>query len=344
VTQADRSHDERFVRQVQFAPLGRAGQARVREARVLLVGCGALGGVIAQTLTRCGVGQLVLVDRDIVEPSNLARQVLFDDADARDAALKVEAAERRLRQIGGPTRVTAHAEHVDASNLADLAQGCQLIVDGTDNLGTRYLINDYAVAHDVPWIYGGVVGGAGLIAAFRPNESACLRCVFPEPPPPGTLPTCETAGVILPAVSAIAAFQSGLALRVLASPEQLAHNLTELDVWNGTTRTLNVERDPNCPTCGRREFDWLEADHGDRAVVLCGRNTVQVAGNGRRLDLSALAQELDGVVHDVRLRGPMLSFSDAEHRFTLFGDGRALIQGTIEPERALALYERFISS
>ena len=340
MTQADR----RFERQERFASLGAEGQARLEASRCLLVGCGALGGVIAQSLTRAGVGTLVLVDRDVVEVTNLPRQVLFEDRHAEEGTLKVEAALETLGRIGGPTRFEAHADHLDADNIEDLAEGCDLILDGTDNLGTRYLVNDYAVEAGVPWIYGGVVGSGGLVMSVLPGDGPCLRCVFPDPPPAGALPTCETAGVILPAVAAVASLQAGLALRLLAKPEELEPALIEIDVWTGETRRMRAKRRAGCPCCEAREFPFLDEPLARPATILCGRNTVQVRGRKPAPDPRAVAQALAGIARDVRFAGPILRFEVEEYCVTLFEDGRALIEGTDEIERALAVYDRYIGS
>lgn len=336
----------RFDRQTRFTPLGPQGQARLAESRVLLVGCGALGGVLAQNLVRSGVGELVLVDRDIVEISNLPRQVLFEDRHAAEGTLKVEAAEESLARIGGPTRFEAHAAHLDADNLEDLAIGCDLILDGTDNLGTRYLVNDFAIESGVPWIYGGVVGSGGLVMAVLPERGPCLRCLFPEPPPTASLPTCDTAGVLLPAVATIASLQSGLALRLLVegSSTQLETALLEVDVWSGELRRLKLARQPQCPCCGDREFPFLHEPLGRRATILCGRNAVQVRGRKPAPDLARVAAAIDGLASDVRWAGPILRFALDQHRITLFEDGRALIEGTDDIDRALALYDRYVGS
>jgi len=338
----------RFERQVRFAPLGTQGQARLQEARVLLVGCGALGGVLAQILTRSGVGRLVLVDRDVVEETNLPRQVLFEDRHAREGTLKVEAAHEALERIGGPTRFERHAEHLDPDNVGELAEGCELILDGTDNLGTRYLLNDYCVENGVPWIYGGVVGSGGLVLPILPGVGPCLRCLFPEPPPTGSLPTCDTAGVLLPAVAAVASVQAGHALRILAAdPTDGAPPptpLIEIDVWSGETRTLRVARQATCPCCVMREFPHLHEPPGRRATILCGRNTVQVRGRKPAPDLQRVAAALEGIADSLRFAGPILRFTIDEHTVTLFADGRALVEGTDEIDRALALYDRYIGS
>jgi molybdopterin-synthase adenylyltransferase len=338
------SSESRFERQARFAPLGESGQARLEEARVLLVGCGALGGVLAQSLTRAGIGQLILVDRDVVEITNLPRQVLFEDRHAREGTPKVEAALETLERIGGPTRIEAHALHLDADHLVTLAQGCDLVLDGTDNLATRYLINDYCVREGVPWIYGGVVGAAGLVLAVRPGIGPCMRCVFPEVPPSGALPTCDTAGVILPAVGAIASMQAGLAMRLLADPDKFEPALVELDVWHGDVRRIAIPRADACPCCVGRNFPFLEAPAANTAVSLCGRNTVQVRARGERPDLDRLTERLKSTAQDVQRTGPLLRFAADGFRMTVFPDGRALVEGTEDIDRARAVYDRWIGS
>ena len=351
MTSPSEPHDrpsKRFDQQVRFAPLGSAGQSRIEGSRVLLVGCGALGGVLAQSLTRAGVGELVLVDRDIVEESNLARQVLFEDSHARAASLKVEAARETLSRIGGPTRFECHAQHLDADTIEELAEGCDLVLDGTDNLGTRYLVNDYCVSNDVPWVYGGVVGSGGLVLAVVPGRGPCLRCVFDRPPPTGSLPTCDTAGVILPAVGAIASLQAGLAMRLLAegpaAAKPLKPALLEIDVWSGALRRLEIARQEGCTWCGERDVTWLEEPMGRRATILCGRNAVQVRGLSSRPDLDRLATVLGSLARSLKRAGPILRAEIDEYTLTVFEDGRALIEGTDDIDRAIALYDRYIGS
>jgi molybdopterin/thiamine biosynthesis adenylyltransferase len=344
------SIERRFDRQIRFAPLGAEGQERLQEAHVLLVGCGALGGVLAQSLARAGVGTLVLVDRDVVEETNLPRQVLFDERHAREGVLKVEAARESLSRLGGPTRLLCHAEHLDADNLEELAAGASLLLDGTDNLGTRYLLNDWCVEQGVPWIYGGVVGSGGLVLPVLPGSGPCLRCLFPEPAPAGVLDTCETAGVLLPAVAAVASLQAGLALRLLAdggAPGRrpaLEPALLEVDVWSGELRRLPLARQPDCPCCGARQFPFLHEPAGRPATILCGRNAVQVRGRGAPPDLDRVARALEGLARELRRAGPILRFEVDAHRVTLFPDGRALIEGTSDIERALAVYDRYIGT
>ena len=335
---------QRFDRQVRFAPLGREGQGNLVSARVLVVGCGALGGVLAQALFRAGVGELVLVDRDVVELSNLPRQVLFDERHAREGTPKALAARETLERSGGPTAVRAHVLHLDARNLELVAEDVDLVLDGTDNLETRYLVNDFCVERGIPWVYAGVVGSAGLVLPIVPGRSACLACLFPEPPPEGTLATCDSAGVLFPAVGAVASFAAGLGLRLIARPESgFEPALIELDTWNGEVRRLSAPRDQACRACARREFVYLHRPGGE-AISLCGRNTVQIPARGTRRGLTGLAQRLPPAASEVSLRAELLRFAFEGCRISVFPDGRALVEGTSDVARAAALYERALGA
>ncbi len=335
--------DSRFDRQVRFAPLGPAGQKRLSEASVFVLGAGALGGVLAQALTRSGVGRLVIVDRDSVEWSNLPRQILFEDRHAEESALKAFAAKESLDRMGGPTQVEAHAAHVDAENLLALSQGCDLLMDGSDNMETRYLLNDLAVQQGTPWVYAGVVGGGGLVLPILPGKGPCLRCLFPEPPPSGSLETCDTTGVLMPAVGAVASLAAGMGLRMLVDPESITPRLMEIEAWHGESRSLKVPRNPDCPACGLRKFPFLEAPITERTLTMCGRNTVQVRGRGDKLDLQKIAQRLSALASEITPMGPMLRATLDGYRITLFQDGRALIEGTQDKGKALALYDRYLA-
>lgn len=339
--------EDRFARQTRFAPLGREGQDALGQSTVLIVGCGALGGVLAQWLCRAGVGRLRLVDRDIVEETNLPRQVLFGARHAAEGTPKAHAAAEALAAIGGPTVVEPHALHLDAAVLRELGSDVDLILDGTDNMATRYLINDHSVSTGIPWVYGGVVSGSGVVLPVVPRQGGpCLRCLFRDPPPPGTLPTCDTAGVIGPAVGAVASMEAGLALRLLAGREPLEPALIELDAWNGEARRLRIPRDPGCPCCGERSFPFLEDAEVTGAVSLCGRNTVQVlpAHGAPRPDADALARSLRSANTEVQQVGPLVRFSADGCRFTLFPDGRTLVEGTEDTGRAQALVARWIGA
>ncbi len=335
---------KRFDRQVRFAPLGAAGQEKLESSRVLLVGCGALGGVLAQSLTRAGVGQLVLVDRDVVELTNLPRQVLFDEQHAAAGTPKALAARETLSRIGGPTAIESHAAHLDAGNLEQLAGPADLILDGTDNLETRYLLNDYAILRGIPWVYAGVVGGAGLVLPVRPGEGACLRCIFPDPPPPGSLPTCDSAGVILPAVGLVASMAAGLGLHLLVEPESVQAALIELDAWSGVVRRLPAPRDSDCPACAQGKLSFWHDGAGRKAEVLCGRNTVQIPPSQRSPDLALVADRLEGVATKILRAEVLVRFEVDGLTVTLFRDGRALVEGTEELERARSAYDRYVGN
>jgi len=345
------AQDARFTRQRAFAPLGAAGQERLLRARVLIVGLGALGSHAAQSLARAGVGELVLADRDLVEPSNLARQVLYEPRHAQARVPKVEAAAEMLERLGGPTRIEPHALHVDAENLPRLAHECALVLDGTDNLATRYLLNDHAVERGQPWIHAAAVGSQARALAIVPGEGPCLCCLFPDPPPPEALPSCESAGVLEPAAAAAAALQCGLALRLLggapagsAEHEPLRPALLALDVWSGALSKLAVWRDEACRCCGAREFRYLEAGAQREPVVLCGRNAVQIPGRGRALELESLAARLEQSALRPERLGALVRFEAEGARFTVFADGRALIEGTDDASRARTLYERWVGA
>lgn len=337
-------HSRRFARQTRFAPLGVGGQERLAHSRALIVGCGALGGSVAQSLARSGVGELVLVDRDVVDVTNLPRQVLFEDRHAASGTPKVEAAREALARIGGPTRIVVHAVHVDAGNIEDLVDRADVVIDGTDNVATRYLLNDCCVARGQAWIYGGVVGSGGVCLAVLPGRGPCLRCVFPDPPPASSLPTCESAGVIQPAVALVAAMQAGLALRILSGDRDFEPRLCQLDAWTGSARELRVARDASCPCCGAGQFPFLSRPRVEDALALCGRNAVQVRGLAAAPDLAQLARALEGVAHGIQQLDILLRFEVESQRITVFRDGRALIEGTSDLGRARALYDRYVAS
>jgi adenylyltransferase/sulfurtransferase len=337
---------DRYSRQVRFPGIGPEGQERIRASKVVLVGCGALGTHLADHLVRGGVGELVVVDRDYVEPSNLQRQVLFDEEDAAAGLPKAIAAARKLSRINSDVRVNAVAEDLGPWNAARLLGHPDLLLDGTDNFATRYLVNDYSVKEGVPWIYGACVGASGLVFPVLPREGACLRCVFPAPPPAEITPTCETAGVIAPIVAAVAAVQAAEAFKLLSGKKELVSRaLTVLDLWESSFRTMNVPREPqaDCPTCAGR-FEFLEGSGESEAVKLCGRTSVQVSPPpGATLDLPTLAARLRPTCR-VDVQPFMLRFEAEGVRFTVFPGGRAILQGTDDPVRARAIYARYVGS
>jgi molybdopterin-synthase adenylyltransferase len=337
----------RFARQVAFQPLGPAGQRRLENARVAVVGVGALGGATALALCRAGIGHLRLIDRDLVEESNLPRQLLFEQRHAQERTPKALAAQETLSRIGGPTQLEARCLHLAAAELSACLDDIDLVVDGTDNVATRYLLNDWCVRQSRPWIYGGVVGSEARALLIVPGRSACLRCLFPEPPAPGQLATCDSSGVLGPAVMVAGGWQAALALRYLAREHEQeqpgAGELLACDVWQPSARIHALARDPECPCCGQRRFEFLERSEHERPLGLCGRNAVQVPGRGQVPDFERLARRLEsGGAGQLKRTGSLLRFEQEGLRFTVFPDGRCLVEGTQDLARAEALCQRLL--
>ena len=334
---------DRYSRQTRFAPLGAEGQERLGRSTAVIVGCGALGTMQATLLARAGVGTLRLVDRDYVEVSNLQRQVLFTEADAEAGMPKAEAARRHLLAANSGIAIEARISDLDAANAEELLGGADAILDGTDNFETRMLINDFAVREGVPWIYGAAVSGYGIAMPVLPGDSACFRCVYPEPPV-GAQPTCETAGVLGPVTSLIGSIQAMEAIKVLSGRAgSVRRKIFMADLWAGPVREISMPpRDADCQTCGRREFVYLE-NKRRAPVSLCGRNAVQIHERIRPLDLVALAGRLAGL-GTVRANEFALRFNDGEHEVTVFPDGRAIIKGTTDPGVARSVYSRYLGN
>jgi adenylyltransferase/sulfurtransferase len=334
----DASERERYSRQILFPPIGERGQEALLQAHVAIVGCGALGSFQAAALARAGVGHLTIIDRDYIEPSNLHRQWLFEEADAAEGLPKAVAAEHRLGRINSRVRVRGVVADLTPSNAEELFADAVLILDGTDNFETRYLLNDFSVSRGIPWVYGAAVAGYGVSMPVIPGHTACLRCVYPDPPG-GAQPTCETAGVLNAIVSAVASLQVADALRILVTGAA-ASRITTLDVWEGGIRQVREpERDPGCPCCARREFPFLDRRELGPAS-LCGRNAVQIRGE-RQVDLAALGQRL-AALGEVRANEYALRFVIAPHEMTVFPDGRAIIKGTSDTGVARSLYSRYL--
>lgn len=340
---------DRYSRQIRFAGIGRAGQEKLSAARVLLIGCGALGTVLADTLVRAGVGKLRIVDRDFVDLSNLQRQVLFDEQDVAEHFPKAIVAASKLARINSQVVLEPHVADVDWRSIRSLARDIDLILDGTDNFETRFLVNDVSLETGIPWVYAGVVGSHGQTMAIFPNQSACLRCVIESPPDPGASETCDTAGVIAPAVHLVTALQAATALKILSGQSQLVQpQLTIVDVWEGTLRQMNLaglrERG-HCPACGpQRRRDWLEGGQTSQSTILCGRNSVQISpAEPTAISLDALAQTLTPL-GQVSKNPFLLRFTPqgGVMQLTVFRDGRAIIQGTEEIPIAKGLYARYI--
>lgn len=337
----------RYHRQYLIPQIREEGQKKLCASRAVILGCGALGSILANHLGRAGVGQLRLVDRDFIELNNLQRQVLFDEQDIADNLPKAVAAARKLAKINSQIRVEPVVADINYSNIEGLIEGADLVLDGMDNFESRFVINDACVKHGIPWVYGGCIGTHGITMVIIPGKTPCLRCVFETAPPPELSPTCDTAGVLGPAVNVIAALQAMEALKFLSgNREALDKTLYSYDVWTRESKALKVEglhQRVDCPTCRRRNFEYLSGEKGSRSVSLCGRNAVQITmDRGLKLDFAALAEKL-GAVGEVKHNAFLLKAKIGPHEITLFPDGRAIIQGTHDITLARNLYSKYVS-
>ena len=338
--------EERYSRQILFTGIGKEGQRRLSESRALLVGCGALGSAHAEALARAGVGKLRIVDRDFVEASNLQRQTMFTERDAVERTPKAVAAANHIREINSEIEVEAEITDVNHSNIERLINDCAVVLDGTDNFATRYLINDACVKHGCNWIYGAAVGSYGVTMTIRPHQTPCLRCVFEEAPPAASAPTCDTAGVIMPIISVVAAVQVSEALKLLTGDLAALHgSLMQFDVWRNEWRKINPGPPaPDCPTCALGKFETLQAVSGDFAAVMCGRNAVQISpSQPTQVDFKALAERLRGA-GEVKFNDYLLRFRTGEFELTVFQDARSIIRGTDEMTTARSLYAKYIGN
>ncbi|MBK9164079.1 MAG: ThiF family adenylyltransferase [Acidobacteria bacterium] len=336
--------DERYSRQILFREIGSEGQERLLASRVLIVGCGALGASHAEMLSRAGVGNLRIVDRDFVEFTNLQRQTLFSESDAAERLPKAIAAKRRIAEINSEIEVEAIVADVNNSNIESLIAGCDIILDGTDNFQVRYLVNDACVKHELPWIYGAAVSSYGTTMTIRPGETPCLRCIFEEMPDAGSAPTCDTAGVIMPIIASISAIQVAEAVKVLVGDTSSLHSsLVQIDLWANDWRKIKLAgANEDCICCVGREFEFLDAEAQEFAAVLCGRDAVQIAPpRPTELDLPTLAQRL-AALGEVKQNEYLLRLNIEDKEMTIFRDGRAIIKGTDDISVARILYARFV--
>jgi adenylyltransferase/sulfurtransferase len=357
----------RYHRQMLLPGFGEDGQHRLLGSTAAVIGCGALGSMVADLLARAGVGHLVIVDRDLIELTNLQRQVLFDEQDVADAIPKAEAAKRRLARVNSQVRVTSIVDDLNHDNIEHHVQGADVLVDGLDNFETRYLVNDYAVAHGLPYIYGGAVGTVGAAFAILPHTlrgdapweagaglaTPCLRCLFEEPPPPGMNPTCDTAGVLASAVATIASFEVAETLKVLTGNfERVCRTLLNIDLWNNTVfelKVANAYEQGDCPCCKHRRFDYLEGRLGSGTTTLCGREAVQLTHkqSSATLDLDEIGARLRR--HGKVASSPFMlraSITDNGKAYVLsvFPDGRAIVHGTAEASVARSVYAKYVGA
>lgn len=342
----NRNPSDRYSRQVLFAGIGGEGQQRLANSRALIIGCGALGSAQAEALARAGAGKLRIVDRDFVEFSNLQRQTMFTESDAAERLPKAIAAADHLRDINSDIEVEPEIADANHSNVERLIQDCDVVIDGTDNFATRYLINDACVKHGVNWIYGAAVGSYGVTMTIQPGVTPCLRCVFPETPAAASAPTCDTAGVIMPIISIVAAVQVSEALKLLTGNKADLHgSLMQFDVWRNQWRSISIGPPAqNCPTCSLGKFETLQPESAEFATVLCGRQAVQVSpAHPMRVDLNQLSERL-APAGEVKGNDYLLRFRTGEFEMTIFQDARSIIRGTDDISTARSLYAKFIGN
>jgi molybdopterin/thiamine biosynthesis adenylyltransferase len=335
---------EKYSRQILFAGIGEAGQEKLLSASAVLIGCGALGTVIANLLVRAGIGRLRIIDRDFVEPSNLQRQSLFEESDARDSLPKAIAAGRRLGAINSSVQVEGVVADLTSQNAQELLSNFPLILDGTDNFETRLLVNDTALSVDAPWIYAAAVGSYGVTMTIRPGQTACLACLLDKGDRLSEA-TCDTAGVLGSAASAIGSIAAAEATKLLAEKYDALHGrLVSCDVWSGRFQSIRVARNRECRACARREFCYLEGQ-AQPHITLCGRDSVQIHERSRRIDLGELGRRLTtAAAHDVRSNDFLLRCRLSLYELTVFADGRAIVKGTQDPAVARSIYARYISA
>lgn len=337
---------EKYSRQILFAGLGETGQERLLNAGAAVVGCGALGTVAANLLARSGVGRLRIIDRDFVELSNLQRQTLFEESDAREALPKAVAAERRLRAINSGISIEGIVADLTPQNAAELLSGFQAILDATDNFETRLLLNDAAVSLNIPWVYAAAVGSYGATMTILPGKTPCLACLLEgkESAIPSAEATCDTVGVLNASVGVIASIEAAEGMKLLAGKEEALHGkLLSCDVWSGKFQSIRVARNPDCRACVQHDFTFLQGE-AQPHITMCGRDSVQIHERNRRLNLGELGRRLAAFTSEVRNNEFLVRFRVAPYEVTVFADGRAIIKGTKDPAVARSLYARYIGA
>jgi adenylyltransferase/sulfurtransferase len=343
--QANSKFEERYSRQILFRGIGAEGQRRLAAGRIAIVGCGATGSALAQLLARAGVGKLRIIDRDYVEASNLQRQSLFDEADASESTPKAIAAARKIAGFNSEVEVEARVEDVVPENIEAILEGMDVVLDGTDNFETRYLVNDYAVKASLPWIYAAAVGSYGVTLNVSPAKTACLACIFPDTPQ-GMVETCETSGVLNTAVHVVASIAATEALKLLVGGEaleKLRKTLWSFDVWTNEHAEIAAGKPRvGCQACGERDFVHL-AGEGRPHITMCGRNSVQIHERARPIDFAEMQRRLQSL-GQVRHNEFVLKFWREPYEMTLFPDGRAIIKGTTDTGVARSLYARYVGS
>ncbi|MDG2469211.1 MAG: ThiF family adenylyltransferase [Pirellulaceae bacterium] len=337
----------RYIRQIRFPGMGESAQRKLQESRVLLVGCGALGSVIANTLVRAGIGLIRIVDRDYLELNNLQRQVLYDESDVEGGLPKAVVAAEKLRAINSDVVIEPVVADVTFENVEGLATDVDLLMDGTDNFEIRFLLNDVSQKHEIPWVYGGCLGADGQTMTIVPGKTPCLACLMSEgPPSPGSTPTCDSAGILGPIINIIASLQCTEAIKILSgNGEQISRCLNVVEVWDNRFRQLSLDslQEQDCPVCKNGVYEFLNGGRGSQSAVLCGRNSVQLSFAGETLDLEALESELEKM-GKVQRNPFLLRFEIDQYQITLFPDARAIISGTDDVATARSLYAKHVGN
>lgn len=335
---------ERYEKQILFQDIGEDGQEKLLNKKVVIIGCGALGTVIANNLVRSGLGYLRIVDRDYIELSNLQRQVLFDEDDIEANLPKAIAARDKLEKINSTVEIEALVQDVNSKNIIDLCKDFDLILDATDNMETRYLINDVSIKLGVPWVYGGLVASSGMVHTIIPNKTSCLRCLFPDIPPIGSVETCDTVGVLNPISSVIASIESMEALKVLTdNKEKVLKGLLYIDLWENEFEYMDVSINDDCKVCSHNEFEHLNREISESSV-LCGKDSIQINPVQKSISMNSIKKKLNNL--DIKWKESrfFLKFSVEDVQFTVFNDGRAILKHVNEVDRAKTLYYKYVGN
>lgn len=336
--------NERYSRQILFPEIGKSGQEKLLNSRVLLIGCGALGALHAEMLARAGVGRLRIIDRDFVEFTNLQRQTLYKESDAAERLPKSIAAKNRIAEINSEIEVESIIADINNSNIEGFIKDCDLVLDGTDNFQVRYLLNDACVKHNKTWIYGAAVSSYGTTMTIIPGETPCLRCIFEEMPDAGSSPTCDTAGVIMPIIATVSAVQVAEAIKILVGDFKSLHrSLMQFDIWQNDWRNIKLKgSNPDCKTCGQHIYEFLDTESQEFSAVLCGRDAVQISPpKPASLDLNILAENLRKIA-EVKQNEYLVRLVVDDYELTIFRDARAIIRGIDDISAARSIYAKFV--
>lgn len=335
---------ERYEKQMLYNEIGPEGQAKLLDKKVVIIGCGALGTVIANNLVRSGIGYIKIIDRDYIELSNLQRQILFDEEDIENNLPKSVAAVNKLKKINSSITIESVLTDVNSKNIESLCSGMDVIMDATDNLQTRYLINDISIKFNIPWVYGGAIGSSGMVHTIIPHETPCLRCMFPEIPPIGSTETCDTVGVLNSITSIVASMQSMEAIKILLDKkESVIKGLQYLDIWSNEYDLIDLNIDKDCIACGENKYDFLDRAT-DEAVYLCGKNSIQINPLQKNVSVEDIITRLKSLQIDVKQNAYYIKFTVEDVIFTLFYDGRAILKNTADINRASSLYARYVGN